>query len=319
MSFLLKFFFHICILFGLVFSQTKSGASFLLIPVDARANSLGNAQVAKSDDLFASYWNPAGLIMQNKIGFGFVNFKLFPNLSNDMNYNYLGFVYPTEKYGTIGGHVIHLSLGKQTFMGETLESELGTFYSYMNASVLSYAYPINDKFSIGMNIRRIIQNISDVSSGNSLIDIKSKNISFDFSILIRNIYDKLHFGLIIKHLGDDIHFNQTINSHPQPQLITLGINYKLINIESHKIDVLYDLQNLIFDNVFVHCFGLEYVLLNRFDIRTGYYMNEVQNLSYFTIGSGLRLDNFGIDVSYLFSEETNPINNTMKLSILFNL
>jgi hypothetical protein len=37
------------------------------------------------------------------------------------------------------------------------------------------------------------------------------------------------------------------------------------------------------------------------------------------VGSGLRVDSFGIDVSVLFSKNTNPINNTMKLSILFNL
>ncbi len=44
-----------------VFSVGEAGAIFLLIAPGARAGALGEAQVAVTDDAYASYWNPAGL------------------------------------------------------------------------------------------------------------------------------------------------------------------------------------------------------------------------------------------------------------------
>ena len=86
-------------LFTFLFAET--GAKFLLISPGSKASSLANAQVANSMDAFASYWNPASLTNIKKTQFGFVHFKLFPNLSNDMYYNFIGFNHQFKKYGNI--------------------------------------------------------------------------------------------------------------------------------------------------------------------------------------------------------------------------
>ena len=39
----------------------ETGLNLLRLGPDAAANAMGNAQVAASDDAFATYWNPAGL------------------------------------------------------------------------------------------------------------------------------------------------------------------------------------------------------------------------------------------------------------------
>jgi len=41
--------------------QSEAGAVFLLISPGARAGGMGEAQVAVANDVYASYWNPAGL------------------------------------------------------------------------------------------------------------------------------------------------------------------------------------------------------------------------------------------------------------------
>ena len=169
---------YLICLTGLFFSQTTIGAKFLLIPVGARANALGNAQVTNSKDVFASYWNPAGLAFQNEPAIGLVYFKWFPNLSNDMYYNFIGFTYPTTKFGTIGGHTIHLNLGKQKQMGESIDIELGEFYSYMNSTVVSYAYSIKNKVAFGVNIRKITQHLSDADADNISGNGETENTSF---------------------------------------------------------------------------------------------------------------------------------------------
>ena len=42
-------------------AQSEAGAIFLLISPGARAGGMGEAQVAVANDVYASYWNPAGL------------------------------------------------------------------------------------------------------------------------------------------------------------------------------------------------------------------------------------------------------------------
>ena len=46
-------------------------------------------------------------------------------------------------------------------------------------------------------------------------------------------------------------------------------------------------------------------LLSMFKMRMGYYMNNSQDLGYYTLGSGFSLDDFAIDISYLFLENEN--------------
>ena len=43
-------------------AQSEAGAVFLLISPGARAGGMGEAQVAVANDVYASYWNPAGTI-----------------------------------------------------------------------------------------------------------------------------------------------------------------------------------------------------------------------------------------------------------------
>ena len=150
---MLKSIYILTIFLSLSICQNQTGAKFLLISPGARATSLGNAQVANSNDIFASFWNPASLASIKKSSFGLVHFKWFPNLSNDMYYNFLGFNHSFKKYGSIGGHLIHLNLGSQQHMGNSKDDILGQFQSYMNAAVVSYAYSYNKKISLGFNFR----------------------------------------------------------------------------------------------------------------------------------------------------------------------
>ena len=47
---------------GISFAQSEAGALFLAFKPGARANAMGGTQVAIADDIFASYYNPAGLV-----------------------------------------------------------------------------------------------------------------------------------------------------------------------------------------------------------------------------------------------------------------
>ncbi len=69
--------------------------------------------------------------------------------------------------------------------------------------------------------------------------------------------------------------------------------------------------------------GIEYVFQDSFALRTGYFNESLEKGSrrFLTLGAGFRLDFATIDISYLFSTSKirNPLENTLRFSLTFNL
>ena len=71
--------------------------------------------------------------------------------------------------------------------------------------------------------------------------------------------------------------------------------------------------------------GAEYTYNDQFSLRTGYfYENPLKgDRQYFTVGAGLNYNVFGLNFSYLIPTgngvNRNPLSNTLRFSILFNL
>ena len=69
--------------------------------------------------------------------------------------------------------------------------------------------------------------------------------------------------------------------------------------------------------------GVEYIFQDSFALRTGYFNESLEKGSrrFLTLGAGFRLDFATIDISYLFSTSKirNPLENTLRFSLTFNL
>jgi len=69
--------------------------------------------------------------------------------------------------------------------------------------------------------------------------------------------------------------------------------------------------------------GLEYKIRQIFALRTGYYTESevIGSRRFFTLGTGVSLKAFAIDLSYLFSTSKirNPLENTLRFSLSFTL
>lgn len=69
--------------------------------------------------------------------------------------------------------------------------------------------------------------------------------------------------------------------------------------------------------------GAEYAYQDAFMIRTGYFYESPEKGSrqFFTLGAGFKFKSAQIDLSYLFatSKVTNPLENTLRFSLTFNL
>ena len=71
--------------------------------------------------------------------------------------------------------------------------------------------------------------------------------------------------------------------------------------------------------------GVEYMYNNQFALRGGYFYEDATkgNRKYFTLGAGLNYNMFGLNFSYLIPSQNginrNPLSNTLRFSLVFNL
>ena len=93
-----------------VFCVGEAGAIFLLINPGSSAAGVGEAQVAKANDAYASYYNPAGLAFLEDRQIALQHVNWLPNLADDIFYEFLAYSHHIPNMGTFGGNLIFLNL-----------------------------------------------------------------------------------------------------------------------------------------------------------------------------------------------------------------
>src|SRR3954463_7326455 len=85
-----------------------TSANFLKLGIGPRAIAMGDAQVGLANDVYATYWNPAGLARLETPEAGFVQNQYLQDVSE----SYLAFAYPHPKLGTLAASATYLNVGK---------------------------------------------------------------------------------------------------------------------------------------------------------------------------------------------------------------
>jgi hypothetical protein len=101
------------------------GAQLLKIGVGAKAVGMGESYVAAADDVYAAYWNPAGLSHVETSQLGFMHNEWFEGI----RYEFLGYVQPIGNIGTLAGSVSYVSMGELDRTDE-FGNEKGQFRPY---------------------------------------------------------------------------------------------------------------------------------------------------------------------------------------------
>lgn len=297
------------ILFQIAFGQGKAGSTFLSINPGARANSMGEAQIGVANDVYASYYNPAGLSNLAKKEFSFMHTGYMPNLADDMSFDYLGFALPNFYGGSLGGYLSYLNLGDQ-ISTDDVGNELGSFSSYMYALNLSFSKNISEFSAFGISGKYFFQELAVFGD----LDASSGNFAFDVGYFRRNFLenDNLNFGTVISNLGSGVSFNEG-KKDPLPTRLGIGLSYLAMD---DKLNLAFDIRREINDSITSTSFGLEYLLMNNFAIRGGYLNDLSGNLNYLTLGLGANLSSIGFDLSYILGDDLDPHSDTLRFSII---
>ncbi len=172
-----------------------AGAQFLKIGVGSRYQGMAEASVAVSSDIYAMYWNPAGLveIENSAVSFTNVNWLL------DIDLNYIGYARNFEDVGVFGVSAMILSMDEQEI--RTFEQQDGTGQTYGASSYaigLSYARHLTAKFAFGGSIKYI---------GEKIDFVKSHGVAVDFGTLLYTGFNSLRLGMSITNMGPELTFS----------------------------------------------------------------------------------------------------------------
>lgn len=259
----------------------ESGAVFLKIGQGARALAMGEAYVAVADDLYASYWNPAGLAKINAPQFG----GMYGFWFQDIATQYLTFAAPAGDM-VIGGGITMLQV-KDIEEWKNEDTYLGKFDSSDMAITLSCARKVNTKANVGANLKLIRLKIKNESASACALDIGG--------LYHPSSIKGLTLGVSLQNLGTSLKFKKEKDSLPFN--IKIGCAYRLFE---ERLIVAGDLNSPNDSDINIRL-GTEYTYPinqnNSVAIRAGY--REGADLGKITVGCGLRAESFQFDYAYL--------------------
>jgi long-subunit fatty acid transport protein len=284
---------------------TKVGttaATFLSIPVGARALGMGGAFVGLANDASAMYWNPGGIarLAQNEAIF------VHANWIADISFNYGGVVIPVQDVGTFGVSFTSLTMGDMERTTEELPEGTGTTFSAGSFAVgLAYARSLTDWFSIGGNIKFIDEHIWNESATGFALDVgtllSTPFPGLKFGAGISNFGTKMHMSgddlLVLKPISTNAGASQSVNAilstdqFDLPLTLRIGFAYQPLVTDDQVLTLVVDAVHPN-DNSESMSVGVEYTTLQKIlSVRAGYNGIGMQDgESQFTLGGGLQYE-----------------------------
>lgn len=300
---------------------TKVGttaAQFLKIGAGARALAMGGAYTAVSDDIYAAYWNPAGITRSS--GNGQAAFNHTEWLAN-VSYDFAAASLNVPDMGTL--FVTITSLGVPEEKVRTIDYPEGDG-RYWDATSLAigagFARALTDRFSIGFQFKYIKESIWNSSANGFGLDVGTYYVTpFNDLVIGASISN---FGSKMQLDGRDIQFNTDPNGDPRsgpnqvpakyevdqydiPLTFRIGLAMDVVKTRYIRIKTAVDAAHPNDNSEYVNA-GVELAYDEMFFLRGGYkslfYDNAEDGL---TLGAGLKYElapGFGVNVSYAYGD-----------------
>ena len=277
-----------------------SAATFLRIPVGARATGMGSSFVSMIDDPTALYWNPSVLSSVGRNALVVDHSPWLPGIYFD----FAGLSVPVEDLGVLGLSITILHTDEMEVT--TVEEPMGTGETFTASSFalgFSYSRELTDRFSIGGTFKYIQE---------SIYNSAATGIAFDVGTIYETPFAGIRLGASISNFGtkmqmtgEDLNVrvdiapgqegnNQSIvgklntDQFDLPLIMRVGISGEIVNSEDFRWTIAADGINPNDNSQSVNL-GSEVGLLNeKLRLRAGYkalFLSDSEEN--FTFGFGL--------------------------------
>lgn len=297
----------------LVVPATVAGISqgallFLTFEPGARANAMGRAYTAVTDDAYAPWWNPGATAFNRKTQLAGTHMPWLQGANlgfNDIFYEYLGWNQYFEDIGNINVHLTLLDSGTQTQTDED-GNNLGDFHSFDFAATVGYGYEaIPRRLGVGANFKLAYSYLGP-GTGNTEDDGSALAIAFDLGAKARDIFvEGLDLGLSIQNIGPNVTYVDQSQSDPLPMTVRLGAAFRAledqiseltISAEASKILANEDILPVRFFTGWQHIdetilsAGIEYTYLQLLSLRGGYFYDQAGQVTGPSFGVGVQYE-----------------------------
>ncbi len=263
-----------------------AGAAELLINPWARSTGWGGVNVANARGLDATYVNVAGLAFVNSIEVAYSNTILYggkSGLNSGAIINSFGLGVRVFESGVLGVYIFSASFGELdvTTYDSPEAGANGTFApSYMNINV-AYAHSFTNTIHGGVNFKLVTESTDNVSGSGFAIDagiqyVTGENDELKFGISLKNWGPSMSFGgtghslTMTNHAGNNFTVETRAAEIELPTCLNIGLAYDFL---FDQWDQRLTLAAAFTSNAFLrdnYTLGLEYSLLNRFQLRGGF-------------------------------------------------
>ena len=263
----------------------SAGASELLINPWCRSSALGDANVASSSGLEATFTNIAGLAQTNKtqLKFNFTNWLG----SASIPFSSAGFAQRIGATSVIAMSVQAMTFGKVMYTTvDNPEGGIGTFSPSMTVINLGYAKSFTPSISGGINFKVLSESISNLGASGIAVDAGIKYVTgkldrMKMGITLKNIGSPLTMGgdglgtqVTVTKTGNAITTDQRSQKYELPSMMSMGVSYDIINdtISNNKFTAAFAFTANSFSNDQFRL-GLDYLFntgIAAFNLRAGY-------------------------------------------------
>jgi hypothetical protein len=263
----MKFFSYKTILFccsilipSLAISQTSGGVTipntevpFLNLTPDSRSGAMGEAGVALTPDVNATYWNPAKLaFLENDDDVSLSYSPWLRQLIPDLSLSYLSYAHKIDDRSTFGASLRYFNYGTLQ-LTDINQNNQGTYSPNEFSLNVSYGRKFGDEFSLGLTAGYVHSNFSNASfssgaaqqatAGNAL----SAGVSLFYTKQLQEFGTDgiFSFGTNMSNIGTKISYSSTGPKYFLPANLKIGAA-NTINLDDYnQITIALDLNKLL--------------------------------------------------------------------------
>jgi hypothetical protein len=258
--------------------------------------------------------------------------QLLPQLMiRDLWHAYGSFVYPTQDWGTIAALVNYIYMGENDITDALGRSSKKT-KSWEGVFGLSWALPIKEDFSVGLNAKFVYSALAPGIGEND--EGVGKSFAIDAAILKKNLLVKnLDLGFMFQNMGPHIFYISRSQQDPLPFTLRMGLAYTALQTPIHDVKFLLDMHKEIVKNHYNgdpdnfikaigtdlindkddswlyeiqevnYNLGFEYWYANFIALRSGFLLDYIGERYEWTWGIGAKYNGINFDWSYIVSPE----------------